>query len=345
MREQEVFIVQSGSSQCVTCSYVSKLCTANLRAQDQRQCPRDAHHDLCLQGWKLQKDHRYPLSLCGPTTCVLTEYEAVMPYFPYSRQSKKKTHRGAITARMVANLMKVAGVDHVITIDLHATQMQGFFKCPVDNLRAEPLIAKWIKMNIPDWQEAVVVSKNPGGTKRVTSLADALQLSFGVVTTDRRRPHASTSMYNSAIFEPIGTDGTNDRDALNREAEDDADFLEAYTPERRNGVQDHANNNHRSPRINGFSHPRRPDRPRAMTASARHRLLNGDTPSSPLSISQRANSIDPEDVTSAPLPALQRIVTTPGVRQPSHDDDGYEESGEDDNDEVCEDVLRIGNLC
>ncbi|MGG6494784.1 UNVERIFIED_CONTAM: ribose-phosphate pyrophosphokinase-like domain-containing protein, partial [Bacteroidetes bacterium 56_B9] len=92
-----------------------------------------------------------------------------MPYFPYSRQSKKKSHRGAITARMLANLMKVAGVDHVITIDLHATQMQGFFKCPVDNLFAEPLLGKWIRMHIPDWWETVVVSKNPGGTKRVTS--------------------------------------------------------------------------------------------------------------------------------------------------------------------------------
>src|ERR1700761_4175091 len=142
---------------------------------------------------------------------------AVMPYFPYSRQSKKKTHRGAITARMLANLMKVAGVDHVITIDLHASQMQGFFKCPVDNLRAEPLLGKWIRQHIPDWSEAVVVSKNPGGTKRVTSLADALNLSFGIVTTDRRRPFVPNSSINSAIFEPIGTDGTNEREQLEEE--------------------------------------------------------------------------------------------------------------------------------
>lgn len=117
--------------------------------------------------------------------------EAVMPYFPYSRQSKKKSHRGAITARMIANLLHIAGVNHVITIDLHANQMQGFFKCPVDNLVAEPIIARWIKQNIPNWNEAVVVSKNPGGTKRVTSLADAMKLSFGIVTTDRRRPYKS----------------------------------------------------------------------------------------------------------------------------------------------------------
>jgi ribose-phosphate pyrophosphokinase len=126
---------------------------------------------------------------------------AVMPYFPYSRQSKKKSHRGAITARMVANLLNVAGVDHVITIDLHATQMQGFFECPVDNLPAEPLLARWIKHNVPDWKDGVVVSKNPGGTKRATSLADRLKLNFGIVTTESRRPvfvdlQASSTSYD-----------------------------------------------------------------------------------------------------------------------------------------------------
>ncbi|TQS32225.1 hypothetical protein Golomagni_07466, partial [Golovinomyces magnicellulatus] len=131
---------------------------------------------------------------------------AVLPYFPYSRQSKKKSHRGAITARMLANLLHVAGVKHVITVDLHASQMQGFFKCPVDNLHAEPIIARWIRRNVPNWKEAVVVSKNAGGTKRVTSLADALKLNFGMVTTDRKR---STHMTTSMIINHLG--GTADR--------------------------------------------------------------------------------------------------------------------------------------
>ena len=96
---------------------------------------------------------------------------------------------------MLANLLHVAGVKHVVTVDLHASQMQGFFKCPVDNLHAEPLIARWVRLNVPNWKEAVVVSKNAGGTKRVTSLADALKLNFGLVTTDRRR---TTNMNMSA---------------------------------------------------------------------------------------------------------------------------------------------------
>ncbi|KAH9871168.1 hypothetical protein J1614_006744 [Plenodomus biglobosus] len=143
---------------------------------------------------------------------------AVMPYFPYSRQSKKKQHRGAITARMVANLLHIAGVNHVMTIDLHASQMQGFFKCPVDNLVAEPLLARWIRSNVPNWREAVVVSKNPGGTKRVTSLADALKLSFGIVTTDRRRAGTAVLWNESAMFEQLRLDGSYDSPAVVKSA-------------------------------------------------------------------------------------------------------------------------------
>lgn len=78
--------------------------------------------------------------------------------------------------------------------------MQGFFGKPVDNLFAEPFIARWIRMNVPTWRDAVVVSKNAGGTKRVTSLADTLKLNFGIVTTDRRRPKARVTMNDSTIF-------------------------------------------------------------------------------------------------------------------------------------------------
>lgn len=79
--------------------------------------------------------------------------------------------------------------------------MQGFFGKPVDNLFAEPFIARWIRMNVPGWRDAVVVSKNAGGTKRVTSLADTLKLNFGIVTTDRRRPKVPVNtMSDSTVF-------------------------------------------------------------------------------------------------------------------------------------------------
>lgn len=233
---------------------------------------------------------------------------------------------------MVANLMKVAGVDHVITVDLHASQMQGFFKCPVDNLRAEPLIAKWIRMNIQDWREAVVVSKNPGGTKRVTSLADALQLSFGIITTDRRRQNVPSSMFNSAIFEPIGTDGTNDGAQL----EEEVALTEAFAVERATREQDFAEpqNQHQT---NGEPSGMRSNGPRAFTTMSpgiRTRLVNGDNPSSPLANSTRASSIVTND--EEPPAGIQRVNTVPGVARAHHDSDGYEESeGEEDVDEVC----------
>ncbi|RLV90822.1 Ribose-phosphate pyrophosphokinase 1 [Spathaspora sp. JA1] len=112
---------------------------------------------------------------------------AVIPQFPYSKQSKMKKHRGAITARMLANLLVMAGADHIVSMDLHASQMQGFFTKPVDNLFGSPTLARWIKHNIADWHQSVVVSKNPGGTKRVTALADSLKINFAMIHTDRRR--------------------------------------------------------------------------------------------------------------------------------------------------------------
>ena len=119
---------------------------------------------------------------------------------------------------MLANLLHVAGVNHIVTIDLHASQMQGFFKCPVDNLHAEPLIARWIRHNVEDWKQAVCVSKNAGGTKRVTSLADALKLNFGMVTTDRRRNgnmSASIILPSKPVYSsPLAQNGY-DHDDLN----------------------------------------------------------------------------------------------------------------------------------
>ncbi|KAL6936959.1 ribose-phosphate pyrophosphokinase 1 [Hanseniaspora opuntiae] len=113
---------------------------------------------------------------------------AVIPQFPYAKQSKMKKHRGAITARMIANLIIMAGAEHVVSMDLHASQMQGFFSKPVDNLYGGPTLARWIKENIADYENnAVVVSKNPGGTKRVTALADLLKINFAMIHTDRRR--------------------------------------------------------------------------------------------------------------------------------------------------------------
>ena len=268
-----------------------------------------------------------------------------MPYFPYSRQSKKKSHRGAITARMLANLVKVAGVDHVITLDLHATQMQGFFKCPLDNLLAEPFIAKWIRNNVPEWGDAVVVSKNPGGTKRVTSLADALKLSFGIVTTDHRRNHLSASVHNSTtVLDTLGSDGTDAR----RPAEDGAVLPRTITPDRQLRDSDFP------PRlVNSEARPGRLTSARTFpigppAVRSRHMHQHGDAPSSPLIHSQPADmdASEPKCTAATSAKGLEQISTALALAQQtarvglSDDNDGYEEpERDDDQDEMTRDVV------
>ena len=82
--------------------------------------------------------------------------------------------RAPISAKLVANMLSVAGADHIITMDLHASQIQGFFDIPVDNLYAEPAVLKWIKENIPEWRNCIIVSPDAGGAKRYPLVNAAL---------------------------------------------------------------------------------------------------------------------------------------------------------------------------
>jgi len=119
---------------------------------------------------------------------------AVIPSFPYARQDKKDKSRAPISAKLVANMLSVAGADHIITMDLHASQIQGFFDIPVDNLYAEPAVVKWIKENIPDWKTSIVVSPDAGGAKRVTSIADRLNIDFALIHKERKKANEVASM-------------------------------------------------------------------------------------------------------------------------------------------------------
>ncbi|KAF9419839.1 hypothetical protein BGZ94_009290 [Podila epigama] len=104
---------------------------------------------------------------------------AIIPCFPYARQDKKDKSRAPITAKLIANMLTVAGANHVITMDLHASQIQGFFNVPVDNLYAEPSTLKYITEQIPDYKNAVIVSPDAGGAKRyVISLSRGFFLSL-----------------------------------------------------------------------------------------------------------------------------------------------------------------------
>merc|ERR1712086_95924 len=95
---------------------------------------------------------------------------------------------------LVANMLTVAGANHVITMDLHASQIQGFFDLAVDNLYAEPAFAKYIEAEIPDWKSAVIVSPDAGGAKRVTSLADRLNVDFALIHKERKKANEVASM-------------------------------------------------------------------------------------------------------------------------------------------------------
>lgn len=113
---------------------------------------------------------------------------AVIPNFPYARQDKKDKSRAPISARLVANMLQTSGCDHVITVDLHASQIQGFFSVPVDNLYAEPSVLKWVSENL-DVSNLVIVSPDAGGAKRATSMADRLDVPFALIHKERPRPN------------------------------------------------------------------------------------------------------------------------------------------------------------
>lgn len=119
---------------------------------------------------------------------------AVIPCFPYARQDKKDKSRAPISAKLVANMLSTAGADHIITMDLHASQIQGFFDIPVDNLYAEPAVLKWIKDNIPEWRNSCIVSPDAGGAKRVTSIADRLNVDFALIHKERKKANEVSSM-------------------------------------------------------------------------------------------------------------------------------------------------------
>jgi len=118
---------------------------------------------------------------------------AVIPLFPYARQDKKDKSRAPITAKLVANMIQKAGCDHVITMDLHASQIQGFFDVPVDNLFAEPSAILYIRTNF-NLDDVVIVSPDAGGAKRATSIADRLGVDFALFHKERKKANEVSRM-------------------------------------------------------------------------------------------------------------------------------------------------------
>ena len=113
---------------------------------------------------------------------------AVIPYFGYARQDRRTKARTPITAKMVANMMVSAGIERVLTMDLHAAQIQGFFDIPVDNLYASPVFALDIRNQFKDLSKVTVVSPDVGGVARARELAQRIGCALAIV--DKRREKA-----------------------------------------------------------------------------------------------------------------------------------------------------------
>jgi ribose-phosphate pyrophosphokinase len=114
---------------------------------------------------------------------------AVIPYYGYGRQDRKVKPRTPITAKLVADLISVAGVDRVLCMDLHAGQIQGFFNIPVDNLYATPLLLQGIRQRFPN--SLTIVSPDAGGTERARAYAKRLGASLAII--DKRREKANVA--------------------------------------------------------------------------------------------------------------------------------------------------------
>jgi ribose-phosphate pyrophosphokinase len=112
---------------------------------------------------------------------------AVVPYYGYARQDRKHTGRVPISARLVANLIETAGADRMLTMDLHAGQIQGFFNIPVDNLRADWIFAEHIRTHVEGLENAVIVSPDAGGAVRARMVAEQLDLPLAIL--EKRRSH------------------------------------------------------------------------------------------------------------------------------------------------------------
>jgi len=128
---------------------------------------------------------------------------AVIPYYGYARQDRKVQPRVPISAKLVADLITAAGTNRVVTMDLHAAQIQGFFNIPVDNLYASPVLLDYIRTRY-NFENLVIVSPDAGGVERARSFAKKLQCSIAII--DKRREAANVSQIMNVIGEVEGKD-------------------------------------------------------------------------------------------------------------------------------------------
>ncbi|WP_223644596.1 ribose-phosphate pyrophosphokinase [Corallococcus sp. EGB] len=159
----------------------------NVRGQDvfivQSTCPPANHHlmELLIMCDALKR------ASAGSIT-------AVMPYYGYARQDRKVAARTPITAKLVADMLEVAGVNRVVSMDMHAGQIQGFFNMPSDHLYGSPVFLEDIRKRFPEPTELVIVSPDAGGVERARAYSKRLNTGLAIIDKRRPRPNASEVM-------------------------------------------------------------------------------------------------------------------------------------------------------
>ncbi|MGO1368178.1 MAG: ribose-phosphate diphosphokinase [Senegalia sp. (in: firmicutes)] len=129
---------------------------------------------------------------------------AVIPYYGYARQDRKVKARDPITSKLIADLISVAGADRVVTMDLHATQLQGYFNIPVDHLLGVPILAKDCIKKDRINKDTVIVSPDIGGVRRARNFASIVDLPIAII--EKRRPKANVSEVMNVIGDVKGKD-------------------------------------------------------------------------------------------------------------------------------------------
>ncbi|MBN8472213.1 ribose-phosphate pyrophosphokinase [Corallococcus exiguus] len=159
----------------------------NVRGQDvfivQSTCPPTNHHlmELLIMCDALKR------ASAGSIT-------AVMPYYGYARQDRKVAARTPITAKLVADMLEVAGVNRVVSMDMHAGQIQGFFNMPSDHLYGSPVFLEDIRKRFTESSELVIVSPDAGGVERARAYSKRLNTGLAIIDKRRPRPNASEVM-------------------------------------------------------------------------------------------------------------------------------------------------------
>ncbi len=133
-----------------------------------------------------------------------TSINAVIPYYGYARQDRKVAPRTPITARLIADLLEGAGATRVVSMDMHAGQIQGFFNIPSDHLYASPVFLDDLRRHYPEAQDLVIVSPDAGGVERARAYSKRLNSGFAII--DKRRPRPNSSEVMNLIGDVRGKD-------------------------------------------------------------------------------------------------------------------------------------------